>query len=127
VLLVEASERLRERGRLSDAEDGYRRLARSPTVAQELLGLLGLGEVQRAEGLRPVAALHALERSRATRFGYGEVHAAVTLGLAGVIDKDEAERIVADSAFPPPERGDADGLLRFCTGPDPTTHALHFP
>ncbi len=127
VLMVEDGEVARREGRLEDAAASYEQLARSPTLAQELLGLLGLGEVQRLRGERPHAAWQALRRSDESGFGYGQVHAAVTLGLAGAIDVAEAERRIAASVFAPPERDDASGLLRFCQGPDPEAHLLCFP
>lgn len=127
VLLVERSERCRELGQLTEAERGYRTLATSPTAAQQMLGLLGLGEVQRARRQQPDAAREALARSRALHFGFGEVHAAVTLGLAGVLSASEAEHIIAASRFNPPQRRDADGLLRFCVGADPAIHSICFP
>lgn len=127
VLLVEAGEHARIRGRFAEAEIAYRRLAVSPTVAQQLLGLLGLGEVQRLRRERPIAASHALARSRAVGFGFGEVHAAVTLGLAGALDPESAEAVIARSRFNAPTRDDVDGLLRYCVGPDPDAHVICFP
>lgn len=38
----------------------------------------------------------------------------------------EAKRIAA-GVFRPPERPDADGLLRFCQGADAAQHVLCFP
>lgn len=99
----------------------------SPTVAQQVLGLLGQGEVQRARGEAPVAARRALERSQALGFGFGEVHAAITLGLAGAISTADAEGTIRGSRFSPPERADCDGLLRYCLGPEPELHAISFP
>jgi hypothetical protein len=51
----------------------------------------------------------------------------VTLGLAGVIDQEEAEAIIERSVFDPPERTDVDGLHRFCVGPDAELHGIYFP
>lgn len=127
VLLVEDAELARLEGRLDEAEQGYRELARSPTLAQELLGLLGLGEVQRRRGERVIAARHALERSQQTGFGFGVVHAAVTLGLAKEIDEHEAERLIAGSGFMPPSRDGFHGLRRYCVGPDADAHVICFP
>jgi hypothetical protein len=126
VLLSEEAEKARAAGRLDEAWAGYRQLAESPTAAQRVLGLLGLGEVQRLRGERPAAAHEALRVSADLRFGYGEVHAAVTLGLAGDLSVRAAERRIAESAYEPPV-GDGDGLLRFCLGPHPEVHALCFP
>jgi tetratricopeptide (TPR) repeat protein len=127
ILLVEDGEYARACGDLSAAEQAYRALLRSPTLAQELLGWLGLGEVQRARGQEPVAAWRALERSDETGFGYGQVHAAVTLGLAGRLTEEDAERRIAESHFNPPASSQHDGLLRFCQGPTPERHVLCFP
>lgn len=79
-----------------------------------------LGEVQRARSQRPAAAEQALARSQQLGFGYGIAHAAITLGLAGAITAEEAERLVADSGFPAPELGRVQGLQRFCLGRTPT-------
>jgi hypothetical protein len=46
-------------------------------------------------------------------FGYGQVHAAVTLGLAGQGDVEEAEQRIAASVYDLPVRDDATGLLHF--------------
>jgi hypothetical protein len=46
-------------------------------------------------------------------FGYGQVHAAVTWGLAGQLDVEEAEQRIAASVYDPPVRDDATGLLHF--------------
>jgi hypothetical protein len=97
VLLAEEGEYARDGGDLENAEYAYAELSGSPTLAQELLGLLGLGEVQRARDEQPSAAWRALARSKETSFGYGEVHAAVTLGLAGAIGEDEAERLIREA------------------------------
>lgn len=105
----------------------YTELSASPTLAQQLLGLLGLGEVQRARGEGPTAARKALAISDEHAFGFGQVHACVTLGLAGAMDPDEAERRIAAGVFKPPERPDADGLRRFCQDADAERHALCFP
>lgn len=127
VLLVEEGELARRCGALDEAEDAYVRLSQSPTLAQEILGLLGLGEVQRARGEEPAAARLALARSEQTRFGYGQVHAAITLGLAGAISGEGAEALIARSTFDPPEVHSRPGLLRFCQGAIPETHILCFP
>lgn len=127
VLLVEEGELARADGRLVAAETAFRRVGNSPTVAQQVLGLLGQGEVQRARRETPVAARRALERSRELRFGFGEAHAAVTLGLAGEISAGDAEAIITNCRFSPPERRDCDGLLRYCLGPEPELHAISFP
>ncbi len=127
VLLVEEAEIARAVGRLQDATAAYERLADSPTVAQAMLGLLGLGEVQRARGARSEASREALRRSRELKFGYGEVHAAVTLGMTGEMDEHDVEATIARSRFDPPVRANASGLQRYCLGPDPSTHALSFP
>jgi tetratricopeptide (TPR) repeat protein len=127
VLMVEEGELAREQGRLADATAIYTELSHSPTLAQQLLGLLGLGEVQRQEGVAPSAAWEARRRSRKLSFGYGEVHAAVTLGLAGAISIDEADRQIESSVYDPPVRDDAAGLLRYCQGPVAGEHLLCFP
>jgi len=127
VLMVEEGEFARQQGRLDEAAAIYSELARSPTVAQELLGLLGLGEVQRRLGVKSEAAWRALRRSDELGFGYGQVHAAVTLGLAGEMDATDAERRIAASVYAPPIRGEATGLLRYCQGPIPEEHLLCFP
>jgi hypothetical protein len=95
VLMVEEGEYARQQGRLDEAAAIYAELALSPSVAQELLGLLGLGEVQRRHGVKPETAWRALRRSDELGFGYGQVHAAVTLGLAGELEVEEAERSIA--------------------------------
>ncbi len=127
VLLVEEGEIARADGRLDDAAAAYRQLADSPTVAQAILGLLGLGEVQRARGEPARASRDALRRSRELGFGYGEVHAAVTLGLTGEMDDRDVEATLAASAFDPPTRTGAAGLERYCLGPRPSLHAMSFP
>jgi len=127
VLLVEEAELAREQGRLDAARDMYSELSASPTLAQQLLGLLGLGEVQRSRGEEPSAAREALRLSDERSFGFGRVHACVTLGLAGAMSADEAERRIAVDDFRAPERPDADGLLRFCQGTDAARHVLCFP
>jgi len=68
-----------------------------------------------------------MARSDELGFGYGQVHAAVTLGLAGALTVDEAERRIAASAYRAPVRTDADGLRRFCQGPVADEHVLAFP
>jgi hypothetical protein len=127
VLLIEEAELARAAGRLADAERLYDRVVGSPTVAQDVLALLGLGEIQRARRQHPQAAEQALERSQALGFAYGTLHAAVTLGLAGVLDVQAAEALIASSGFHAPLRDGAQGLLRFCLGPSPELHALIFP
>jgi tetratricopeptide (TPR) repeat protein len=127
VFMVEQAEFARHRKNLDEARSMYDELARSPTLAQELLGLLGLAEVQRQGGDKPEAGLRALRRSAEVGFGYGEVHAAVTLGIAGELSLDEAERRIDASVYEPPIRGDATGLLRYCLGPEPEQHLLCFP
>lgn len=127
VLMVEDAEDARARSDLDEAERLYGSLSRSRTIAQELLGWLGLGEVQRQRGERPEASWTALRRSRAVGFGYGEVHAAVTLGLAGEITEEAAEEQIAHSVYVPPVRDDVAGLGRYCQGRDPTAHVLCFP
>lgn len=126
VLLVEEAELARAGGRLGEARSMYRDLAQSQTLAQELLGLLGIAEVQRQSGEPPKAAWVAKRRSTEVGFGYGEVHSSVTLGLAGEISVEEAERLIHSSVYVPPMR-DAPGLLRYCQGPDPEQHLLCFP
>jgi len=127
VLLVEEGELAREDGRYDEAAMSYRQLEHSPTLAQRVLGLLGLGEVERARGEEPAAAWAALRLGDERGCGYAQVHACVTLGLAGAMDAEEAERRIAASVFDPPVRDDAEGLLRFCQGPDPARHILCFP
>lgn len=127
VVTVEEGEVARAQGRLTDAERAFRNLAHSPTVAQRVLGLLGHGEVQRARGEPPTAAKAALERSRSLGFGFGIVHAAITLGLAGTIAETEAEAIITGGPFPAPERPDRTGLLRLCIGLSPEQHPIIFP
>jgi hypothetical protein len=127
VLMVEEGELAREEGRLADATAIYTELSHSPTLAQQLLGLLGLGEVQRQEGVEPSAPWEALRRSGQLSFGYGEVHAAITLGLAGAISIDEAVRQIEGSVYDPPVRDDEAGLLRYCQGPVAEAHLLCFP
>lgn len=127
VLMVEDGEFARQRGQLEQAESVYAQLSASPTAAQHLLGLLGLGEVQRARAEAPEAARRAFARSQQLGFGYGEVHAAVTLGLAGAMTEEEAESCIAASLYDPVERDDVNGLLRYCVGPDPEQHLLCFP
>jgi hypothetical protein len=95
--------------------------------AAEERAIEGLGELQRLGGAEPEAAQRALVASMELGFGYGQVHAAVTLGLAGAVDVDEAERFVAERCYQPPVRDDAEGLLRFCQGPVPEQHILCFP
>ena len=125
--MVEEAEMARHHGRLDEAEAMYATLSRSPTLAQEMLGLLGLGEVQRRRRNTPTMAERALRRSKLFGFGYGQVHAAVTLGLAGQISTEEAEAHISGSLYVPPIRGDVGGLLRFCQGADPERHLLCFP
>jgi hypothetical protein len=127
VLMVEEGELAREERRLADATAIYTELSHSPTLAQQLLGLLGLGEVQRQRGVDPGAARKALRRSKQLSFGYGEVHAVTTLGLAGVISIDNAERQIEASVYDPPIRDDEAGLLRYCQGPVAEEHLLRFP
>jgi tetratricopeptide (TPR) repeat protein len=127
VLLVEDAELARQEGRLDEAETMYKELATSPTLAQHLLGLLGLGEIQRRRREDPAAAREALVVSDRRRFGFGQVHACVTLGLAGAMSLDEAEQRIADSIFDPPVCDGVRGLLRFCQGPDSQQHLLCFP
>jgi hypothetical protein len=127
VLMVEEGEYARQRARFEEAAALYTELSRSPTVAQEVLGLLGLAEVQRATGEQPWAAWRALRRSDELGFGYGRVHAALTLGLAGQIDDDQAERYIAASVYKPPVLNDETGLRRYCQGSDPAKHILCFP
>lgn len=127
VLLVEVGELARRDGRLDEAQHAYEQLRHSPTVAQQMLGLLGLGEVQRARGIEPIAARDALDRSLELSFAFGVVHAAITLGLAGVIDENDAEALIATSIFDPPERPDRHGLVRFCLGAQPELHPISFP
>lgn len=127
VLLAEEAELARADERLDDAERMYAELAQSGTVAQEMLGLLGLGEVERQRSQAPEIARKALRRSVALDFGYGQVHAAITLGLSGETSPEEAERQIDASRFRPPTREDEQGLLRYCQGPDPEKHLLYFP
>lgn len=127
VLMVEEGELAREEGRLADAKAIYTELSHSPTLAQQLLGLLGLGEAQRQQGVEPSAAWEALRRSEELSFGYGEVQAAVTLGLAGAISTEEAEQRIESSVYDPPVRDDEAGLLRYCQGPVAEEHLLCFP
>ncbi len=127
VLMVEDAEYARQRGNLEEAHALYSELSRSPTLAQELLGRLGLGELQRRRGEQPKDAWHALTRSDELGFGYGQVHAAITLGLAGEITTTEAEQRIADSVYDPPVRPGETGLTRFCQGADPSAHVLCFP
>jgi tetratricopeptide (TPR) repeat protein len=127
VLMVEEAEYARQRGRLDEAHRLYRKLLDSPTLAQGLLGLLGLGEVQRSRGEEPSASWTALQRSDELGFGYGQVHAAITLGLAAALDAREAEQLIADSVYSPPVRPRQAGLMRFCQGADPADHVLCFP
>lgn len=127
VLRIEEAELARAAGRLDDAERLYRQVVGSPTVAQDVLARLGRGEVQRACGQHPHFAQEALERSRELGFAYGTLHAAVTLGLAGVLDLEAAEAQIVSGGFPAPCRDDERGLLRFCLGPSPVLHALSFP
>jgi tetratricopeptide (TPR) repeat protein len=127
VLLVEDGELARQEGRFDDAAAIYEELAGSATLAQRVLGLLGAGEVQRHRGREPVGASEALRVSDERSCGFGQVHACVTLGLAGAMDVAEAERRIAASVYDPPVRADADGLLRFCQGPNPDDHVLCFP
>ena len=127
LLDFEQAELFREDGRLDDAGDLYFDLGHSPNLAQEILGLLGLGEIQLRQGTEPEAAWRALRRSEKTDFGYGRVHAAVTLGLAGQLEETRAEELIARSSLRAPEREDVAGLRRFCQGPDPDLHLLCFP
>ena len=127
VLLVEAGELARADGRLQDAEAAFSQLDSSPTAGQLVLGLLGMAEVQRARGIEVEAAWRALDKSRELEFAFGEVHAAITLGLAAALPLEDAEAIIAHSVFKPPVRPGAEGLLRFCLGPDPALHAISFP
>jgi hypothetical protein len=127
LLAFERAELLREDGRLTEAGDLYTGLGSSPNLAQEVLGLLGLGEVQLARGEEPEAAWRALRRSEQTAFGYGQVHAALTLAFAGRIEDARAEELIAAVALPAPVRSDVGGLRRFCQGPDPALHLLCFP
>lgn len=127
VLLVEDAESAREQGRLESAERAYTELSESPTVAQRVLGMLGIGEVQRARHECPEASWSALRLSDELSFGFGQVHACVTLGLAGAMAEDEAERRIGASLFQAPQRDDVRGLLRFCQGQDPELHLLCFP
>jgi len=127
VLMVEDAEWARQQGNLEEAAALYRELSSSPTLAQELLGRLGLGEVQRRRGERPLDAWRALQRSDDVGFGYGQVHAAITLGLAGELSQAEAERRIADSVYDPPARPGEAGLSRFCQGADAAAHVLCFP
>lgn len=83
--------------------------------------------MQRQQGVEPSAAWEALRRSRQLSFGYGEVHAAITLGLARAISIDEVERHIKSSVYVPPVRDDKAGLLRFCQGPVAEEHLLCFP
>jgi hypothetical protein len=127
VLMVEEAEHARQHGSLDDAERVYDELSRSTTLAQELLGRLGLGEVQRSRGERPSEAWTALRRSDELGFGYGQVHAAITLGLAGEMTLNEAEQRISESVYDPPVRDGETGLTRFCQGADPAQHVLCFP
>lgn len=124
VLLVEEGELARAAGQLETAEAAYTQVLGSPTAAQ---AVLGLAEVERTRGEEPRAARAALTRSRELGFAFGEVHAAITLGLAGALAEDEVERIIASSAFTAPHRIGHAGLTRFCLGPEPERHALSFP
>jgi|GEM_PF-6129875 hypothetical protein len=126
VLTVEQAEYARQQERYDDAERLYRRLTTSPTVAQEILGLLGLGEVQRRTGRVPEASWQAMRRSDELGFGYGQVHAAVTLALAGETTDCEAEAHITASTFQPPTTS-APGLLRYAQGAEPDQHVLCFP
>ena len=83
--------------------------------------------MQRAIGEEPTYARSALTLSRRLGFAYGEVHAAVTLGLAGCMPLSEAEAIIAASNFLPPSRTGGRDLLRFSLGPRPELHPLSFP
>jgi hypothetical protein len=127
LLDFEVAELRREDGRLEEAGTLYAKLARSPNLAQEILGLLGLGEVQARQGSTPEASWRALRRSEQADFGYGRVHAAVTLGLSGEIEEPDAEELIAASRLRSPTREDVDGLRRYCQGPDPVPHLLCFP
>ena len=119
VLMVEDAEYARQQGNLDEAYALYSELSDSPTLAQELLGRLGLGELQRQRGEQPRDAWRALARSDELGFGYGQVHAAITLGLAGEITPAEAEQRISDSVYDPPVRPGETGLTRFCQGTDP--------
>ncbi len=125
--MVEEGEYARQRARFEEAAALYSELSRSPTVAQEVLGLLGLAEVQRATGEPPWAAWRALRRSDELSFGYVRVHAALTLGLAGQIDDEQAERYIAASVYKPPVLNHGTGLRRYCQGSNPAKHILCFP
>lgn len=127
VLLIEEGELARQDGRLADADTMYNELAQSHIVGPEISGLLGLGEVQRMGGREPEAAWRALRRSDELGFGYGQVHAAVTLALADAMAVEAAERRIAASAYDAPVRDDVKGLLRYCLGPAPEQHVLCFP
>jgi len=127
VLMVEDAEYARQQGNLDEAHALYSELSDSPTLAQELLGRLGLGELQRRRGEQPRDAWRALARSDELGFGYGQVHAAITLGLAGEITLAEAEQRISDSVYDPPVRPGETGLTRFCQGADPSAHVLCFP
>ncbi|MGZ6609308.1 MAG: SIR2 family protein [Solirubrobacteraceae bacterium] len=127
VLLVEEGEAARRDGEVETARAAYLELSTSPTLAQEILGLLGLGELQRAQHVTPDASWNALRRSDATGFGYGQVHAAITLGLAGELSPSDIEHRIFASTYQPPVRDDIDGLRRYCQGPDPDEHLLCFP
>jgi hypothetical protein len=127
VLMVEDAEYARQQGNVDEAHALYTELSDSPTLAQELLGRLGLGELQRRRGEQPRDAWRALARSDELGFGYGQVHAAITLELAGEITPAEAEQRISDSVYDPPVRLGETGLTRFCQGTDPSAHVLCFP
>ena len=127
VLLVEEAELARQAGKIDEAEHAYSELSQSPTAAQKILGLLGWGEVQVRRGAKPEAAWRALHQSDELGFGYGQVHAAITLGLAGEMAGEEAELKIAASVYDPPARADVTGLHRFCQGVDSDEHLLCFP
>lgn len=118
----------RSDGRFDAAEKSYSVASRSPHLIHALLGLLGLGEVQRETGRSPQASSRALALARSRGVPYVALHALVTLGLSNPDRSADCELQIAALDYPAPVRDDgADGVLRFCLGPEPERHFDYFP
>lgn len=127
-IAFEEGELARAAGDMKLAESSYRELVDSPRVVHSVLGLLGIGECQRARGVDPEAARRALEMSQAGTFPFGVIHAAITIALVEDAFEKKAGQIIAASGYPAPTRSDGEhGVRRYCLGPKPEEHRMAFP
>jgi hypothetical protein len=128
VLACEEGELARARGDLTKARALYAQVARSRSLFQRVLALLGLGEIQLRVGEHPSASREALQVSEQLGLEFGIRHALVTLVVGDVIDEDEAVRQIGASTHPAPTRDDGTvGIACYAVGPDPGLHLIALP